>query len=91
LINFKIFPVLPAVRPTVLRFVTSLSSYSKKSHEADITDASILLRHVNVDDSGIYRCIIRPWTVDPINHIEATLFDNDFDAPSLSYQIQLTG
>jgi len=91
LINIKIYPVFPAVRPTVLRFITGLTPYSKNSNETDIIDASNLLRHVNVDDSGIYRCIIRPWIVDSINNIEDIINNADFDVPALSYQVQLTG
>jgi len=91
LINLKIYPVYPPVRPTVLRFVTSLTPYSKNSNETDILDASILLRYVNVDDSGIYRCVVRPWTIDPSEQFENTLSSEDADIESLNYQVQLTG
>jgi len=91
LVNIKIYPVYPPVRPTVLRFVTSLNPHSKDSNETDILDASILLRHVNVDDSGIYRCVIRSWAMDPLEQAENTLSNDDSNAPSLNYRIQLTG
>jgi len=91
LINTKIYPVYPLVRPTVLRFVTSLTPYSKNSNETDILDASILLQHVNVDDSGIYRCVIHPWTLDPSEQSENILSNDDLNTVSLNYQIQLTG
>lgn len=87
----KIYPVYPPVRPTVLRFVTSLTPQAKTSNETDILDASILLRYVNVDDSGIYRCVIRPWVIDPSEQTESILSSDDFDGVSLNYQIQLTG
>jgi len=90
-ISNKIYPVFPAVRPTVLRFITSVSAISKNSNETDIIDASILLRHVNVDDSGVYRCIIRPWTMDPIKNIEDILNSADSDIPALIYKVHLTG
>ncbi len=88
----KIYPIYPPVRPTVLRFVTSLTPSSKKLNATDILDASILLRYVNVDDSGVYRCVIRRWTADPLEQVENTLLpDDDPNAVSLSYQVQLTG
>jgi hypothetical protein len=90
-INIKIYPVFPPLRPTVLRFVTSLTSNSINSNETDVLDASILLRHVNVDDSGLYRCVIRPWTMNPYEQIEDTPLTSDSDVESLNYQIQLTG
>ncbi len=90
-INIKIYPVFPPLRPTVLRFVTSLTSNSINSNETDVLDASILLRHVNVDDSGLYRCVIRPWTMNPYEQIEDIPLSSDSDVESLNYQIQLTG
>jgi hypothetical protein len=80
----------PAVRPTVLRFVTSLTTLAKHLNETDVLDASILLRYVNVDDSGIYRCVIRPWTMDPLETLENS-FTDDSTISTLDYQIQLTG
>lgn len=91
LINIKIYPVFPAVRPTVLRFVTSLPTSSKSLNESDVVDASILLRHVNIDDSGTYRCVIRPWTSDPLANLEEILFNDDSDLVALAYQVQITG
>ncbi len=91
MINIKIYPVYPPVRPTVLRFVTSLTPYSKNLNETDILDVSILLRYVNVDDSGIYRCVIRPYPIDPLEKIEDILSRDDPNAVSLNYQVQLTG
>jgi len=91
IVNIKIYPVYPPVRPAVLRFVTSLTPRSKTLNETDILDASILLRFVNVDDSGIYRCVIRPWTMNPLENIENILFADDSKAPTLNYDIQLTG
>jgi len=90
-VAIKIYPVYPAVRPTVLRFVTSLAPHSKHLNETDILDASILLRHVNVDDSGVYRCIIRPWTTNPIDLIEQSLPDDESTIQALNYKITLTG
>jgi len=90
LITIKIYPVYPPVRPTVLRFVTSLRPYSKNSNETDILDASILLQYGNVDDSGIYRCVIRPWTLDPSEQVENLLSNDDSNMVSLNYQVQLT-
>jgi len=80
----------PPVRPIVLRFVTSLTSYSKNLNETDIIDSSILLRHVNVDDSGIYRCVIRPWSMDSAEQIENILNNDDSNTVSLSYNVQIT-
>jgi len=91
LVSIKIYPVYPAVRPTVLRFVTSLTPYSKHANETDILDASILLRHVNVDDSGTYRCVIRPWQMDPIEQVENPLLTDDTTVATLGYEVQLTG
>jgi len=91
LINIKIYPVFPPVRPTVLRFITSLSPQSKNSNETDILDASILLRHVNIDDSGLYRCVIRPWAMDPFEQMEDILTTDDSNVVSLKYDVRLTG
>jgi hypothetical protein len=91
-ISIKIYPVFPAVRPTVLRFTTTLLLDSMNVNETDIIDASILLRHVNVDDSGIYRCIIRPLIIDPtMNNVQDIFYNEDSNIPTLSYQVQLTG
>lgn len=91
LVNIKIYPVFPAVRPTVLRFITSASPASKHSNETDIIDVSVLLRHVNVDDSGIYRCVIRPWTPSHVINIEDNLSEGHSSLPSLNYHVKLTG
>lgn len=91
LVNIKIYPVFPAVRPTVLRFITSNSPTSKNANETDIIDVSILLRHVNVDDSGIYRCVIRPWMASDMNNMEENLFEGHSNLPSLTYHVKLTG
>ena len=91
LVNIKIYPVYPPVRPTVLRFVTSNSHHVKNANETDVLDASILLRHVNVDDSGTYRCVIRPWSMDPSEQAENILTNDDTNAASLTYQVQSTG
>jgi hypothetical protein len=91
LVNFKIYPVFPAVRPSVLRFITSTSPTSKDSNETDIIDVSILLRNINVDDSGIYRCIIRPWTSSHTNNVEDNLSEEISNLSALSYHIELTG
>lgn len=90
-INIKIYPVYPPVRPTVLRFVTSLTPYSKNLNETDIIDASILLPYANVDDSGTYRCVIRPMPADPLEQMEKLLFGDDTKTSSLVYNLQLTG
>lgn len=90
-INIKIYPVFPPVRPTVLRFITSTSPVSKNSNETDIIDVSVLLRHVNVDDSGIYRCVIRAWTPPNMDNVEEHLSKEDAILPSLSYHVELTG
>jgi hypothetical protein len=91
LINIQIYPVFPAVRPTVLRFITSTSPVSKTANETDIMDVSVLLRHVNVDDSGIYKCVIRPWTPAAINTIEDDIQEENSNLPTLSYHVELTG
>jgi hypothetical protein len=91
LVIFKIYPVFPAVRPSILRFITSTSPSSKDHNETDITDVSVLLRHVNVDDSGIYRCVIRPWTPSHTNNIEDNLSEGISNLPALTYHIHLTG
>lgn len=83
--------MFPAIRPTVLRFMTSLSAEAKNLNETDILDASILLRHVNVDDSGRYRCVMRPWSVDPLANLQEILFNDDSSVRSLNYQIEITG
>ena len=90
-VTIKIYPVFPAVRPTVLRFITSISPISKASNETDIIDVSVLLRHVNVDDSGIYRCVIRPWTANRMNNIDENSYEYNADLPTLSYHVELTG
>jgi len=90
-INIKIYPVYPPVRPTVLRFITSTSPISKHSNETDIIDVSILLRHVNGDDSGIYRCFNRAWTPPNMDNIIENLSKKDSILPSLNYHVQLTG
>ncbi|CAF3636751.1 unnamed protein product [Adineta steineri] len=89
LVNIKIYPVYPPVRPTALRFLSTLTPYSKNFNETDIIDATILLPYVNVDDSGIYRCVIRPWTIDPIERMENFLFADDSKSSSLYYNLQL--
>ena len=71
--------------------MTSLTSYSTNANETDILDASILLRYVNVDDSGVYRCVIRPWSMDPLEPIENVPLTIDSDVESLNYQVQLSG
>jgi len=91
LINIKIYPIFPAVRPTVLRFITSTSPTSKSSNETDIIDVSVLLRHGNVDDSGIYRCVIRPWTPSDLDSFEDNLSEGPSHLPALTYHIELTG
>ena len=89
--KIKIYPVFPPVRPTVLRFVTGVTSLAKNSNETDILDASILLRNVNIDDSGTYRCLIRPWATDPFEQIENLLFNDDSNIGSLEYQVHFAG
>jgi len=59
--------------------------------KTDIMDVSILLRHVNVDDSGIYQCVIRPWTPKKPIHVDEDLSEDDSNLPSLSYHVELTG
>jgi hypothetical protein len=90
-VHIKIYPVFPAVRPTVLRFITSITPTSKHSNETDLIDVSILLRHVNVDDSGIYRCVIRPWIPTHIINIDETPAEDDPKTPSLTYHVELSG
>ena len=91
MVNIKIFPIIPAVRPTVLRFLTSLSLPMKKLNESDILDASVLVRHANVDDSGTYRCIVRQWSTDPLANLQEILFNDDSSVSSLNYQVQFSG
>jgi len=90
-VNIKIYPVYPPVRPTVLRFVTSLTPYSKNLNETDIIDVSVLLPYVNVDDSGIYRCVVRPLPTDPIEQMELSIFTDELKKTSLTYNVGLTG
>ena len=90
-VKIKLYPVFPPVRPTVLRFVTELSSVLKNTTENDILDASILLRNVNVDDSGTYRCLIRPWATDSFEQLENILFNDDSNIGALEYELRLTG
>ena len=71
--------------------MTSTSPSSKNSNESDIIDASILLRHVNVDDQGIYRCVIRPWTTDRSNNAEDELLEDNSKLSALTYHLELTG
>ncbi|CAF0778485.1 unnamed protein product [Rotaria sp. Silwood1] len=89
-IDIKIFPVYTYVRPTALRFITSAVPYSLNFTETDITDASILLRSVNIDDSGIYRCIIRPRASNHKNNNENNHLKEHTNLPALSYHIELT-
>ncbi|CAF2704636.1 unnamed protein product [Rotaria sp. Silwood2] len=90
-INIKIYPVYTPVRPTVLRFITSTVPYSTNFNETDITDVSILLRYVNIDDSGIYRCIIRPQLSSHKNNNEDNRLEENANLSALSYRVELTG
>ena len=90
-INTKIYPVYPPARPTALRFVTSLTPYSKNLNETDIIDASILLPYINVDDSGTYYCIIRPLPVNPIEQMELSVINDELKKSALAYNVELTG
>ncbi|CAF2468890.1 unnamed protein product [Rotaria sp. Silwood2] len=85
-INIKIYPVYTPVRPTVLRFITSTVPYSTNFNETDITDVSILLRYVNIDDSGIYRCIIRPQLSSHKNNNEDNRLEENANLSALSYR-----
>jgi len=91
LINIKIYPVFPAIRPTVLRFITTASPVSKDRNETDVIDVSVLLRHVNLDDSGIYRCVIRPWTPSHMFNMEENLLEDSLNLPALKYHVSLSG
>ena len=91
MLNLKIYPVFPIGRPMAIPFVTSLTTESKILNETDIVDASILLRHVNIDDSGTYSCIIRPINFDRILTIEEILSKEDSQIPILQYQIHFKG
>ncbi|UJR33859.1 hypothetical protein I4U23_021280 [Adineta vaga] len=88
-INIKIYPVYPAVRPTVVRFLTT-DPLSLNVNETDIIDVSILLRNVDIDDSGIYRCVVRPWTDDSVTSIDDILSENDELLPKLTYHVELS-
>lgn len=90
-IRIKIYPVFPAVRPTVLRFLTSLKPITKTSNETDISDASVMLRNVNIDDSGIYQCVIRPWSSEAETARDEKSYELTSDLPKLSYHVTLTG
>ncbi|CAF1197909.1 unnamed protein product [Adineta ricciae] len=90
-VDTKIYPVYPPARPTVLRFVTSLTPYSKNLNETDIIDASILLPYINVDDSGTYYCIIRSLPVDPIEQMELLVINDELKKSALTYNVELTG
>jgi len=89
-IRIKIYPVFPAVRPTVLRFMTSLRPLAKTSNETDISDASVMLKNVNIDDSGIYQCVIRPWSSDAETARDEKSYELTSDLPKLSYHVTLT-
>ncbi|CAF0728341.1 unnamed protein product [Adineta steineri] len=90
-INIKIYPMYPTVRPTVFRFITSTPVSSPGANETDLIDVSILLRHVNVDDSGIYRCVIRSWSDAPMTNIEDNFWEENPTLPTLSYHVELSG
>ncbi|CAF1378787.1 unnamed protein product, partial [Didymodactylos carnosus] len=56
-LSLRVFPAYAPVRPTVQRFIFNTTT----SNINDTTiDMSIMLRHVNVDDSGVYRCVVVP-------------------------------
>ncbi|CAF3631623.1 unnamed protein product [Rotaria sordida] len=88
--NIKIYPVYTIVRPTVVRFITSAVSYLTNSNETDIADVSILLRYVNIDDSGIYQCIIRPRSSNHKNNNEDNRLEENANLRALSYHVKLT-
>ena len=44
-----------------------------------------------MDDSGIYRCVIRPWTSGHTNNVEENFSEGISNLPALSYHVQLTG
>lgn len=90
-VHIKIYPVYPAVRPTVLRFLTRTPSSSVAANETDIIDVSVLLRNVDVDDSGIYQCVVRPWSETPVSRIDETLPEDDPTVSTLSYHVELSG
>lgn len=91
-VNFKIYPVFPPVRPTALRFMTSVTPSSQNANETDIIDVSILLRHINVDDKGIYRCVIRSWTPDRFRNADDHPRINEIShLPALTYHVHSTG
>ena len=90
-INIKIYPMFPIVRPTVLRFITNVPVNSKNANETDILDASVLLRNANIDDSGIYRCVIRPWTAKLMKNRQDDDIDAYKEAPTLTYHLELNG
>ncbi|CAF0930925.1 unnamed protein product [Didymodactylos carnosus] len=56
-LSLRIFPAYIQVRPTAQRFILNRTI----SNTSDVTvDMSIVLNHVNVDDSGLYRCVVVP-------------------------------
>lgn len=85
--HLRIHPVFPAVRPIALRFLTSLSSEGKQLNETDVVDASILLRHINVDDSGLYVCLVRSLNTESYVEIDELLQTNKY--PMLRYQLEV--
>jgi hypothetical protein len=54
-------------------------------------DVSVLLRNVNVDDSGIYRCVVRPLTATNMNNMDDSFLEDDSDLPILTYHVELSG
>jgi hypothetical protein len=54
-------------------------------------DVSVLLRNVNVDDSGIYRCVVRPLTATNMNNMDDSFLEDDSDLPVLTYHVELSG
>ena len=90
-VSFKIYPVFPPVRPTAHRFMTSVLPTSQNANETDIIDVSILLRHINVDDKGIYRCVIRSWSSDRFRNMDDNPHKEVTYLPALTYHVHSTG
>jgi len=90
-VSFKIYPVFPPVRPTAHRFMTSVLPTSQNANETDIIDVSILLRHINVDDKGIYRCVIRSWSSDRFRNMNDNPHKEVTYLPALTYHVHSTG
>lgn len=71
--------------------MTSVVPTSQNANETDIVDVSVLLRHINVDDKGIYRCVIRSWGSDRLRNLDEIPHTEMTHLPALTYHVHSTG